>query len=126
MYSYLCFTDIGFLLRGQLYPNNSVVTVTDIGRSLFISALFCLTPSLECCTDTDTPNEASVVREWYLPDGRPVSSAETIFSSEQLSSAVSLYRSGGTSPTGVFRCEIPDASGNSQNVFIGIYPEGDG
>ena len=91
-----------------------------------MSALFCLTPSLECCSDSETPNEASVLREWYLPDGRPVPSAETIFSSEQLSSAVSLYRSGGTSPTGVFRCEIPDTSGNSQNIYVGIYPQGDG
>ena len=35
---------LGFLLDGQLYLNNSVVTVTDIGRSFFMSALFCLTP----------------------------------------------------------------------------------
>ena len=119
-------TDFGFLLNGQLYPNNSVVTVTDIGGSFFTSALFCLTPSLECCNDTETPDEDGVVREWYLPDGRPVSSAGTAFSREQVSSAVSLYHSGGTSPTGVFRCEIPDATGNSQNIYIGIYTEGDG
>ena len=91
-----------------------------------MSALFCLTPSLECCNDTDTPNAASVVREWYLPDGRPVSSAESVFSIEQLPSAVSLYRSGCTSPTGVFRCVIPDAGGNSQNIYIGLYNEGNG
>ena len=93
-----------------------------------MSALSCLTPSLECCSDSETPNEnsTSVVREWYLPDGTPVSSAETVFSIEQVSSAVSLHRSGGTSPTGVFRCEIPDASGNSQNIYVGIYPEGVG
>ena len=30
------------------------------------------------------------------------------------------------SPAGVFRCEIPDASGVSQNVYIGIYPSGVG
>ena len=91
-----------------------------------MSALFCLTPSLECCSDSETPNVASVTREWYLPDGRPVSSAGTVFSREQVSSVVSLYRSGSTSLSGVFRCEIPDASGNSQNIYIGIYPQGVG
>ena len=91
-----------------------------------MSALFCLTPSLECCSDSETPNAASVTREWYLPDGRVVSSAGTVFSREQVSSAVALYRSGGTSPSGVFRCEIPDANGTSQNIYVGIYPQGDG
>ena len=43
-----------------------------------------------------------------------------------MSSAVSLYRNGGTSPTGIFRCEIPDASGTSQNIYVGMYPQGDG
>ena len=26
---------------------------------------------------------------------------------------------------GVYRCEIPDANGTSQNIYVGIYPEGD-
>ena len=102
------------------------MTVTDIGSSFFMSALFCLTPSLECCSDSETPNAASVTREWYLPDGRPVPSAGTVFSREQVSSAVAFYRSGGTSPSGVFHCEIPDASGTSQNIYVGIYPQGAG
>ena len=100
--------------------------MTDIGSSLFMSALFCLTPSLECCSDSETPNAASVTREWYLPDGTQVSSVGTVFSREQVSSAVALYRSGGTSLSGVFGCEIPDASGTSQNIYVGIYPQGDG
>ena len=69
---FLLHAGLGFLLDGQLYGNNSVVTVTDIGRTFFMSALFCLTPSLECCRDSETPNATSVTRDWYLPDGRPV------------------------------------------------------
>ena len=120
---------LDFLLDGQLYGNNSVVTVTDIGRSFFMSALFCLTPSLECCSDSETPNAASVTREWYLPDGRPVASDNSPFIKSRVSSAVSLHNdrfSFNTAPSGVFRCEIPDASGASQNIYIGIYPQGDG
>ena len=118
--------DLGFLLKGRLYPNNSIVTVTDIGTSIGLG-LYCLTPSLECCSDSETPNAASVIREWYLPDGRPVISANSPFIRNRVSSAVSLYRDPFSSVTsGVFRCEIPDDSGTSQNVYVGIYHQGDG
>ena len=32
-------------------------------------------------------------------------------------------RKNATFPTGVFRCEIPDASGTNQNIYIGVYSE---
>ena len=121
--------DLGFLLNGQLYHNNSVVTVTDIGSSFFLSALFCLTPSLECCSNSETPNAASVTRKWYLPDGRSVTSDNSPFIRFRVSSAVSLHNdrfSSITVPAGVYCCEIPDASGTSQNIYVGIYPQRDG
>ena len=118
--------DFGFLLGGQVYRNNSVVTLTDIGDIFNGPALFCLTPSTDCCSATETPNEATVTREWYLPDETLLSSAGIAFSRDQVSSAVSLYRNGATSPTGVFRCDVPDASGTSQSIFVGVYPLTDG
>ena len=120
--------DLGFLLDGQLYCNNSVVTVTDIGDSIGLG-IYCLTPSLECCSDSETPNADSVTREWYLPDGRPVASDNSPYIKSQVSSAVSLHRdlfSSNTAPVGVYHCEIPDASGTSENIYVGIYPQGDG
>ena len=123
------YPDLGFLLDGQLYPNNSVVTVTDIGTSFFSSALFCLTPSLECCSDSETPNAASVTREWYLPDGRAITSVNSPFIKTRVSSAVSLHSdpfSMSTAESGVYRCETPDAIGISQDIYVGIYPLGDG
>ena len=102
------------------------MTLNDIGNRFFGPALYCLTPSIECCSSSKTPNEATVIREWYLPDGRQLSSAGTTFSREQVSSAVTLYHDGGTSPTGVFHCEVPDASGNSQSIYVGIYRLTDG
>ena len=102
------------------------MTLTDIGDIFNGPALFCLTPSTDCCSAAETPNEAIVTREWYLPDGTVLSSAGTAFSREQVSSAVSLYRNGATSPTGVFRCDVPDASGTSQSIFVGVYPLTDG
>ena len=41
-------------------------------------------------------------------------------------SAVSLHRRSGTPPTGVYSCEIPDASGTNQSIYVGIYPQGVG
>ena len=120
--------DLGFLLGGQLYRNNSVVTVTDIGGSIGLG-IYCLTPRLECCSDSETPNAASVTREWYLPDATPLTSDDSPFIKSRMSSAVSLHRdlfSSNTAPSGVYRCEIPDASGTSQNIYVGIYPQGNG
>ena len=121
------YPDLGFLLDGQLYCNNSVVTVTDIGRSFFMSALFCLTPSLACCSDSETPNAASVTREWYMPDGRSVTSLNSPFIKTRVSSAVSLHRDSlNMAPSGVYHCKIPDANGTSQDIYVGIYPQGHG
>jgi hypothetical protein len=107
------------------------VTVTDIGSiySYFKSALFCLTPSLECCSDNETPNAASMTREWYLPDGRPLTSDNSPLIKNRVPSAVSLHNdkfSFYTVQSGVYRCEIPDASGTSKNIYVGIYSRQDG
>jgi hypothetical protein len=123
------YSDLGFLLDGQLYRNNSVVNQIDIGTSFFMSALFCLTPSLECCSDSETPNAVSVTREWYLPDGRPLTSDNSPFIKNRVSSAMSLHNDRfnfNTAPSGVYHCEIPDADGTRQNIYIGIFSQGDG
>jgi hypothetical protein len=107
------YVDVEFLLSGRLYPNNSLVTLDGI------SILYCLTPNTECC-------DSSVSGEWYLPGGAAVSSSTRTFRRSQVPSAVSLRRSSGTHPSGVYRCEIPDASGTSQTIYVGIYPQGIG
>ena len=106
------------------------MTLSDIGNSVFNDpsvTLYCLTPSTDCCSSSETPNADTVIREWYLPDGSLLSTASTAFTRGQVSSAVSLNcGSGGTSSTGVFRCDLPDVSGTRQSVYAGIYPESAG
>jgi hypothetical protein len=34
---------------------------------------------------------------------------------------VRLYKNGTTSQAGIFHCEIPDSSGENQNIYVGIY-----
>ena len=59
-----------------------------------------------------------------MPNGRPV--RET-FHRNRGSTVVRLLRNyDATSPTGIFHCEIPDAFGMTQNIFVGLYPEGEG
>ena len=122
------FTDFGFLLNGRLYPNNSVVTLSDISDSFFFGlsvTLFCLTLNTECCSASETLN-GGTIGEWYLPDGALLSTAGTTFTRGHVASAVSLNRHSGTSLTGVFRCDVPDGSGTSQSVYVGIYPDSEG
>ena len=107
----------------HIYGNNSIVTVDDIAEN--DSALLCYTNSDECCENGQQASN----REWYFPSGTTVGTNV---------SGVGFYRNRGPSvvrlnrrnnammPTGVFRCEIPDASGTNQSIYVGIYPEGSG
>ena len=112
--------EVGFLLGGSFYGNNSVVTISDIGEGS--EALHCLTNKVDCCSSL----EGQASGEWYFPgDGSTVGTS---------GGGGSIYRNRGPSvvrlnrrdnammPTGVFRCEIPDASGTNQNVYVGVYP----
>ena len=99
-----------------------------IGNSFFDGpsvTLFCLTPNTECCSSNETRN-GGTLGEWYLPDGALLSTAGTAFTRGHIASAVTLNRLSGTSLTGVFRCDVPDASGTSQSIYVGIYPYSDG
>ena len=105
------------------------MSLYDIGTNSFFFGpsvtLFCLTPNTECCSSSETPS-GDTVGEWYLPDGSLLSTADTAFTRGHNASAVSLNHHSGMSPTGVFRCDVPDASGTSQSVYVGIYPYSDG
>lgn len=93
-------------------------------------SLFCLTNSTTCCRSSDTPGVGGV-GEWYFPNnGSAVSrvqgGGDSIYR-DRGPSVVRLHRrDNAMRPTGVFRCEIPDASGTSQNIYVGVYLQGDG
>ena len=108
----------------MFYGNNSNVAIGDIGEDNY--ALHCLTDATQCCRGLDNPSGA--LGEWYFPDGTPVphgqDASRDIFRN-RASSVVRLNRrNNATSPTGVYRCEIPDASGTTQNIFIGVNSQG--
>ena len=107
---------VKFILHNQTCLNNSIVAINDIGEE--DNALLCVTDKTDCCGKMD----GEKMGEFYYPDNSAV-----VFSS-----TISLYRTRGTkvvrlnrrnnvlSPIGRYRCEIPDANGNMQDIYIDI------
>ena len=102
----------------MLYTNNSVVNITDIGTGS--AALICTTTNLACCLSTDGSH-------WYFPDGSTVQRTGTTYYRTRTiladvgSPTVRLNRNPGATTTGIFHCDIPDASGDLQSIYVGIY-----
>ena len=119
-----CITGIGLTLNNVQYTNNSVVNVTDIGTGS--AALLCTTTYLPCCFSGPPPGT-----HWYFPNGSRVDLFNTLpyYRSRGDGSqnnpgrigAVILHHNPEGTTTGVFRCEILDATGAFQSIYVGIY-----
>ena len=119
-----CTTGIGLTLNNVQYSNNSVVTITNIGTGS--AALICTTTYRPCCFSAPPPGT-----HWYLPNGTRVERFNTLpyYRSRGDASpknpgmvgAVILHRNPEATTTGVFRCEIRDATGTFQSIYVGIY-----
>ena len=108
------FTVLHFELRGTSYLNNTVVMLENIGEAE--NALYCVTSNENCCTENSEG-------EFFFPDGTAV--PNSIVGQDFFRNRGSLIihlnrRNAATSPTGRYRCEIPDADGNLQSIFINI------
>ena len=109
----------------RTYANNSIVTRTDIGTG--DAALLCTTTYSPCCTSGNPttqwffPNGSLVVNNGDLPYYRTRSNPDFLGSTGP--GSVQLHRNPEGTTTGIFRCDIPDASGVLQSVFVGIYGE---
>ena len=110
-----------------LLTNNSIVDLEDIMVDDDESRLFCLTNTASCCRGSDTGSDG--VGVWYLPDGTeaPGGARESGFRRDRGTSFVALARGPDENvPTGLFRCEIPDAEDVMVTVIAGIYRTGEG
>lgn len=108
------------MLQGRLYGNNDVVTLESISEGS--SSLLCYTNYIQCC-------KASSAGEWYFPNGTRVGTmgGGGDFYRNRGPVVVRLNRrNNAVMPTGVFRCEVPDASITTQSIYVGIYPQGVG
>lgn len=99
-----------------MFLNNSAVKLSEVGEGR--RALFCRTDKVACCRTP--PNNAG---QFYFPNGEKVRTKrfEIGLYRNRHSQHIRLNRRlGVTSPTGVYRCEIPDASGVIQRIFINL------
>ena len=116
-----CATGIGLILNNVQYTNNSVVTITDIGTGS--AALICTTTYRPCCFSGPAPGT-----HWYFPNGSRVERFNTLPYYRTRTStfisppgAVLLHHNPEGTTTGIFRCDILDANGIFQSVYVGIY-----
>ena len=92
-----------------------MVTITDIGEDIH-SALLCITSNINCCES----DESSAV--WSLPNGTSANINGLSFYQNGGSSVLRLFRrSGAISPSGIFQCQIHDASGALRHIYIGVF-----
>ena len=115
---------IALILNNVQYPDNSVVNITDIGNGS--AALFCNTTYIPCCLSTDGSH-------WYFPDRSRVQRTESLPYYRTRTYPIwlgGIPASGGTvrlnrnpeaTTTGIFHCDILDASGDLQSIYVGIY-----
>ena len=100
----------------ERYPNNSIVTNTDIGTGS--EALLCTTTYTPCCSS------ANQETQWYFPNGSQVPNNPSLpyqRTRGQNPGRVILSRNSESTTTGIFRCDIPDDSGVTQSFYVGIY-----
>ena len=114
---------IQLTVNGVAYANNSIVTRTDIGNGS--AALLCTTTYSPCCSS------ANPETQWFFPNGSQVQNLHDLpyyrtrnnpeFAERTGPRSVQLNRNPQGTTTGIFRCDIPDANGVLQSIFVGIY-----
>ena len=107
--------------NGVFIEHDSSILITDIGTSS-PHQLVCNTDRNPCCT---TPTR---VGNWFFPDDRAVVSIGNnpppteFYRDRSDNGEINLYRlsSDVMSPTGMFCCRVPDASGVEQRVCVNV------
>ena len=122
--NYSCHTNTGvrLLWRGMQYPNNSIVNIEEIGEGE--RALACQTDRISCCRNYR-------IGEWFYPNGSrvPVEGEGALFYRNRSNEGLVLLHqrnreTASSSSTGLFCCELPDASDKIHTLCIGLLPIG--
>ena len=113
-------SDMKFSLNGTTYPNNSLVTLEDIGE--IDNALLCMTNLSACCRAP----YGSAQGNWFLPNTTRVPSKNIWDFYRTRGQMVVYMRRIGGGENGIYRCEIHDSMNVKQNIYIGVYTAGTG
>ena len=95
------------------------MTLEDIGE--WDDALLCMTDNRMCCARAQVPG-FGILGDWYYPNGTGVSNIGEMweFYRNRGQSVVRLNRRRG-GVAGIYHCEIPDANGITQDIYVGLY-----
>ena len=101
------------MLDGKVYRNSSAIPLTEIGEG--DNALHCKIDKEECCGMV--PNRFG---KFYYPNAVliPVARQQQGFYRNRGDQIIRLNREGVTSPTGTYRCEIPNADDETVTIYI--------
>ena len=90
---------------------------TDIGPDEFTS-LWCVTNRINCC---DIDGEQTPQGAWFDPSSTEIQSS-SFFITSHGNSVVRLQRiSSMATPSGIYRCDVPDSNGEMQTLFAGLF-----
>ena len=113
-------TGVSLSLRGDTIANDSFVNIDDIGNE---DALLCVTDLHDCC------HRSSRAGEWYFPNGTrvPISrycyQRDDCFFRNRSTSTVCLNVVPTPLERGRCHCEVPNADGILQQIFVNMYVE---
>ena len=117
-------TGVYLSLKGVVYANNSVIQITEIGvtdpNTDLNNGLQCFTDRMPCCRFDFRAGD------WYMytPERRMVEGPSIMRFYRNRGhddGTVNLNRPNGVMmPTGLFCCEVPDATGDIQPLCINI------
>ena len=117
----------------QTLANNSYVDISEVGRPGVGGGegVQCITDLTICCSGTDGPHRG----DWYFPIGTrlPFPGDGDIYEFRTAQRVDIRRRNNPTSPTGIYRCDIPtnavhDTTDTSvrDTVYVGLYPASGG
>ena len=114
------------LSMGAGLPNHSYVDLGAVGTDN-ITSVWCHTDLMTCCRNVNGLHRG----KWYFPNGVTLQTSENIYVVEE-HQRIELRRANGvTSPTGIYRCEIPTNAVHDDTdisvrdtVYVGLYTSG--
>ena len=120
---------VSLSLNGVTISNNSNVPFRYIGSD----GILCNTDRSDCCRSADHPHRL-VQGHWYYPEGNEVPNEGTqyqanpngnFFARNRDTGVVRLFPTGIPTERGHFRCEIPNASGVNEVLYVNIIVDGE-
>ena len=121
---YIDFLGVYLSLKGVFYRNNSLLSITDIGETVYDSSKLPLPPNdgLQCVSDLKPCCYSNITTGgWYFPDGRSVPNGGHNLTSFYVNRGndgtvtLNLAKSKEEEhPTGRFCCSVPDANSTTQ------------